>query len=174
MSFHTDFDAWQRLTEPQNCPVCANVPMPDDMQDVFEFPHSWLNAEPVEPLRGACHLTAKQHVVELYELSESELLGLMKELQICIRALKTVTRAVKINVEQHGNSLPHLHFHLYPRYMNDPFPNRAIDYTQKRNQYAEGEFSIFVQNLRAEISGLLLPETPSGDPISASVSSKVG
>jgi diadenosine tetraphosphate (Ap4A) HIT family hydrolase len=58
---------------------------------------------------------------------------------------------VKINYEIHGNSAPHLHLHLYPRYMDDPFPDQAIDYTHDRNWYAPGEFEEFVQKLREAI-----------------------
>jgi diadenosine tetraphosphate (Ap4A) HIT family hydrolase len=119
--------------------------MPTDMVDIIELPHSWLIAEPVDCLRGACHVIAKKHAIELYDLNENELLGLMKEVQIYAWALKTVTGAVKINYEIHGNSAPHLHMHLYPRYIDDPFPGRAIDYHQKIEQYAPGEFQSFVQ-----------------------------
>ena len=154
MSFHSNFARWSRLTDPQHCPVCMSSPMPAGMEDVVEFPHSWLNAEPIECMRGACHLTAKKHAIELDELSDDELLDLMKELQLCIKALKHVTQAVKINIEIHGNTLPHLHMHLYPRTIDDPFPGKAIDYTQKRKMYAEGEFEAFVAALRGEIARL--------------------
>jgi diadenosine tetraphosphate (Ap4A) HIT family hydrolase len=121
------------------------------MVDVVERPHSWLNAQPVDCLKGACHVTAKKHVVELYELEETELLGLMKEVQGYSRALKEVTGAVKINYEIHGNTVPHLHIHLYPRYLDDPFPGRPIDYHRVCNQYREGEFEAFTAALREMI-----------------------
>jgi len=38
----------------------------------------------------------------------------MKDVQTSARALKHVTRAVKINYEIHGNTVPHLHMHLFP------------------------------------------------------------
>jgi diadenosine tetraphosphate (Ap4A) HIT family hydrolase len=152
MSFHTDYDEWMRMADPRECPVCLNLPMPSDMVDVVELPHSWLSAEPIECLKGACHITAKKHVIELFELEEDELLGLMREVQRCARALKVVTGAVKINYEIHGNSLPHLHIHLYPRYIDDPFPGQPIDYRCKINQYNDGDFEIFVREMRKEIS----------------------
>lgn len=152
MSFHTDYDAWKRLTDPQNCPVCNQAPMPEGMEDIAELPHSWLSAEPVDCLKGACHLIAKKHVVELYELNDDELLGLMKEVQLCAKALKKVTNAVKINYEIHGNTVPHLHIHLYPRYLDDPFPGQAIDTTRTSNLYREGEFEAFVAAMRKQIS----------------------
>jgi diadenosine tetraphosphate (Ap4A) HIT family hydrolase len=96
--------------------------MPTDMVNIIELPHSWLIAEPVDCLRGACHVIAKKLAIELYNLNENELLGLMKELQIYAWALKTVSGALKINYEIHGNTALHLHMHLYPRYLDDPFP----------------------------------------------------
>lgn len=155
MSFHTNYERWLAMSEPENCPVCRQDPMPAGMVDIVELPHSWLSAEPVDCLRGACHLTAKRHVVELFELDEEELLGLMKEVQACARALKEVTGAVKINYEIHGNSLPHLHVHLYPRYRDDPFPGQAIDYHQQKRWYTDQAFEAFVDAMRRAIGAAL-------------------
>jgi diadenosine tetraphosphate (Ap4A) HIT family hydrolase len=152
MSFHTDYESWQRMSDPRYCPVCQNEPMPSDMVDLVELPHSWLIAEPVECLRGACHVIAKKHAIELYDLDESELLGLMKEVQVYAWSLKMVTGAVKINYEIHGNTAPHMHMHLYPRYLGDPFPGQAIDYRKRTNQYPSGAFEDFVQQMQKTIS----------------------
>jgi diadenosine tetraphosphate (Ap4A) HIT family hydrolase len=152
MSFHANYEQWLAMTEKENCPVCQQLPMPEGMVDIVELPNSWLSAEPVECLRGACHLTAKQHVIELYEFHDDELLAFMKEVQLCAKALKTVTNAVKINYEIHGNSLPHLHVHLYPRYRDDPFPGKAIDYNQKKRIYLDEEFRAFVDEMRRVIT----------------------
>jgi diadenosine tetraphosphate (Ap4A) HIT family hydrolase len=110
-----------------------------------------LSAEPVECLKGACHLIAKMHAVELYDLNDEQLLAFMKEVQVCARALKQVTGAVKINYEIHGNTVPHLHVHLYPRYLDDPFPGQAIDYKQKQRFYSDREFEAFVTQMREAI-----------------------
>jgi diadenosine tetraphosphate (Ap4A) HIT family hydrolase len=32
-----------------------------------------------------------------------------------------------MNYEIHGNSIRHLHLHLYPRFPGDPYQGRAID-----------------------------------------------
>jgi diadenosine tetraphosphate (Ap4A) HIT family hydrolase len=151
MSFHTDYETWVQLSDPKNCPVCQNLPMPEEMKDIAELPNSWLSAEPWECLKGACHVTAKKHVIELYELSQEELVGLMSDVQRYARALKKVTGAVKINYEIHGNTLPHLHIHLYPRYIGDPFAGQAIDYHQRMNQYTGGAFLTFIKAMQNEI-----------------------
>ena len=48
--------------------------------------------------------------------------------------------------------LPHLHVHLYPRYRDDPFPGKAIDYHKKQRWYTEDEFRLFVVRMREAIA----------------------
>ncbi|MFW6304423.1 MAG: HIT family protein [Candidatus Saliniplasma sp.] len=152
MSFHHDFEKWKEMSDLENCPVCNAELMPEGMIDLYELEHSWLNSEPVECIKWACHVTAKYHGIELYELDEEELLGFMKDVQIYARALKNVTKAIKINYEIHGNTLPHLHIHLYPRTMDDPFPGKTIDYNKKREDlYDEGEYEQFVKEMKEEL-----------------------
>ena len=42
------------------------------------------------------------------------------------RALDSLVEPRRMNYEIHGNSLPHLHLHLYPRFAGDPFEGRPI------------------------------------------------
>ncbi len=159
MSFHTNYDEWLRMTLPEHCPICRAAPMPEGMEDLYELSNTWLNSEPKECLRGACHVTSKHHAVELFDLSDSELLGVTREVAVYARALRTVTGAVKINYEIHGNTLPHLHVHLYPRYLDDPFAGRPIDYNARRTDlYGDGEYQAFVAAMRGEIARLTEPQ----------------
>ncbi|MFW6064765.1 MAG: HIT family protein [Candidatus Natronoplasma sp.] len=155
MSFHSNYNEWKEMNELENCPVCNSDSMPEGMIDLYELEHSWLNSEPVECMKWACHVTAKYHGPELHDLKEEELFGFMKDLQIYSKALKEVTSAVKINYEIHGNTLPHLHVHLYPRTMDDPFPGKPIDYDEKRDDiYEEGEYDGFVKKMRQKLASM--------------------
>ncbi len=156
MSFHQDFEEWERFCRRESCPVCQNWPEPEDHVTIQEFPTSWLIAHPRVCLRGTCCLLLKPHAVELYDLADPDLLTFMREAQICARALKGVTGAVKINYEIHGNTVPHLHMHLFPRHRDDAFPGAPIDFRQVTPPvYREGEFAAFVTAMRAAVSGLL-------------------
>ncbi len=155
MSFHNDYEKWNKMTDPENCPVCRAEPMPEGMIDLYELKHSWLNSEKVECIKWACHATAKYHGIELYHLKDNELSGFMKDIRIYAKALKNVTGGVKINYEIHGNTIPHLHLHLYPRTIDDPFPGQPIDYNKKSTDiYDEGEYEEFVAKMKLELDRL--------------------
>ena len=58
-----------------------------------------------------------------------------------------------MNCEIHGNSLPHLHAHFYPRHPSDPFDGGPIDWNlAKEPVYAEGEFADYVQRVQAALA----------------------
>jgi len=141
MSYHDDIERWTRRCEPKHCPVCRGEEPPEDLVTIRETQRSWLEAHPRVCLPGTCYIMAKAHAVELYDLLEPDLLGFMRDVQMAARALKAVTGAVKINYEIHGNTVLHLHVHLFPRSVDDPFPGQPIQYDRiEPPVYADGAF----------------------------------
>jgi diadenosine tetraphosphate (Ap4A) HIT family hydrolase len=63
-----------------------------------------------------------RHVVEPTELSEREAAAYGREVLMVGRALRDAFAPVKLNYNLLGNSVPHLHTHLVPRYADDPRP----------------------------------------------------
>jgi diadenosine tetraphosphate (Ap4A) HIT family hydrolase len=78
-------------------------------------------------MRGYCCAVMKRHAVELDELSEAEVAALMWDVRRVAGVLREIPNCVKLNYEVHGNTIPHLHVHLYPRYRVDPFERSPID-----------------------------------------------
>jgi diadenosine tetraphosphate (Ap4A) HIT family hydrolase len=63
-----------------------------------------------------------RHVAEPTELSEEEATKYWLELIEVGRRIEGHLDPVKLNYELLGNSLPHLHTHVMPRYADDPKP----------------------------------------------------
>ena len=63
-----------------------------------------------------------RHVAEPTELSPDEASQYWLELLEAGRRLERVLEPVKLNYDVLGNSLPHLHTHVIPRYAEDPKP----------------------------------------------------
>jgi len=80
------------------------------------------------PIPGYVCLVARRHVVEPFELPPVELEQFWQEAMTVGRALHKLFAPPKINYEIHGNSMPHLHMHIYPRSADDPYVGRSIDW----------------------------------------------
>ena len=61
-------------------------------------------------------------------------------------------RAVKLNYEIHGNTLPHLHMHLFPRQPDDEFVGRPVDLKDFRHRYSDHDLAM--------LGSALAPITP--------------
>jgi diadenosine tetraphosphate (Ap4A) HIT family hydrolase len=67
-----------------------------------------------------------RHVVEPYELTDQESISYWRAVQKVAKALASHYRPLKMNYETLGNTVPHLHTHLLPRYVQDPAPGRPF------------------------------------------------
>lgn len=156
MSKWSDPDKWAKLCSGESCVICLQG-CPRDVVALLEA--SWLTVNEDAPMRGYCCLVFQRHAVELHDLSGDEAAAYMRDVQQVSRAVKTLTGAVKMNYEIHGNSLPHLHTHFYPRHVGDMFEGRPIDWgAVTKPVYAKGEFAEYV----ARIQEALTPATADG------------
>jgi diadenosine tetraphosphate (Ap4A) HIT family hydrolase len=154
-SFHYNYDNWAKQAQKEFCPCCNNLPAPDDLLDIAELESSFATAERAAQGRlfGKCHVLAKKHIVHFEDMPEEDMAAFMADVQRTARALRRVTGAIKINYEIHANSGPHLHCHLFPRYLDDDFPSAPIDYriTEPSPYESEEEFLWFVERMRKEL-----------------------
>lgn len=93
-----------------------------------------------------------RHVVEPTELSEEEAAGYWAETLIIARALIEFYKPMKMNYETLGNTSPHLHTHLLPRFEIDPRPGQPfplLAQTDNEAQMPEDRFISEVTGLRS-------------------------
>lgn len=73
---------------------------------------------------GFCRVIWNQHVKEMTDLSEAERQEIMQVVWLVEAAQREVLQPHKINLASFGNMVPHLHWHVIPRYLDDAhFPN---------------------------------------------------
>jgi diadenosine tetraphosphate (Ap4A) HIT family hydrolase len=97
------------------------------MDVLVELPGTWVTAAPDAPLPGYVCMVSKVHVREPFELVGNSRQAWWDEVSSVAEAVQRATGATKLNYEIHGNTIPHLHLHLYPRYVGDPFEGSPID-----------------------------------------------
>jgi diadenosine tetraphosphate (Ap4A) HIT family hydrolase len=107
-----------------DCIICLNG---GPLDVIAELPTTWISAPSRAASPGYVCVVSKRHVVEPFELDEPELSALWAQSMSVAAALTESERPSKMNYEIHGNTIPHLHLHLFPRFAGDPFQGRPID-----------------------------------------------
>ena len=152
MSSWRDADAWARQCSGEACVICADGG-PRDVLAALEVSQATMGDDAVLP--GQCCLVLRRHAVELHHLEDAEGAAFMRDLQRLCRALQAVTGAVKLNLELHGNTLPHLLVHVFPRYAGDPFEGRPIDPRAGRaTPYAPGQLKQLRERLQVALANV--------------------
>lgn len=102
--------------ENNHCPLCA----PCDPQIlIWENQHIRiiLANEPAYP--GFVRVIWKQHVAEMTQLSSAERELLMDKVYLVEELVRGVLQPQKVNLAALGNMVPHIHWHVVPRFADD-------------------------------------------------------
>ena len=153
MSKWSEPEEWRRLRAGEGCPICDSIRIEGKCRGtIVELDAAYLTTQRDQPVRGYCCLVLRRHAVELHELGEDEAGKFMMDLRRVSGALKSVTGAVKLNLEIHGNTIPHLHVHFFPRYVGDRFEDGPIDLRQPwLPDLSSEELEAFADGLRAAL-----------------------
>jgi diadenosine tetraphosphate (Ap4A) HIT family hydrolase len=120
---------WADLTKGIGCEMCENGRPEANRYGVRihagRYTDAYLQRADVQ--RGYTVVIWRgRHVNEPTELDDAEAAGYWAEVLAVARALIEVYRPLKMNYETLGNSLPHLHTHLVPRFTKDPRPGQPF------------------------------------------------
>jgi diadenosine tetraphosphate (Ap4A) HIT family hydrolase len=65
--------------------------------------------------------------VEPFQLSSADSAAFWADAMTVAHVLSDLYEPTKMNCEIHGNTIPHLHMHLYPRFARDLYEGAPID-----------------------------------------------
>lgn len=111
------------------CPACADNEAAERGEDpwaVARLATGYVRLNPVQYYRGASFFVARACVTELHELGPDGRAAHLVEMGEVAEALYRAFGPRKLNYEALGNTVPHLHWWLTPRYSGDPWPRRPI------------------------------------------------
>ncbi len=107
------------------CPMCSRWDTDRDLR-IVELTHSYVILNRDQFFPGYTLLFTKSHVTELFHLEAAVRAELTEEVAIVAKAIYDVFRPTKINYELLGNMVPHMHWHLVPRFASEPLWPRPI------------------------------------------------
>ncbi|WP_286295909.1 HIT family protein [Polynucleobacter sp. TUM22923] len=108
-------------------------------------------------LPGFCRVIWNHHVAEMTDLSYGEREHLMTLVFAVEQAIRQVMKPDKINLAALGNMVPHIHWHVIPRYRDDAFfPGSAWSQrTQETSASAIEARQLLAKNLSAAVKSAI-------------------
>ena len=107
------------------CPMCSRWDDDSDLR-IIELPHSYVILNRDQYFPGYTLLFTKNHITELFHLNQDVRSALMEEVSLVAQALYRTYTPAKINYELLGNMVPHIHWHIVPRFASEVFWPRPI------------------------------------------------
>ncbi len=102
-----------------DCPFCKLLRSGFPLK-ICDLSVSIVVLHPDQLYYGRCMVVLKWHETELYRLSRSDRIAFYEDMIMVAKAISNALKPDKLNYEVLGNVVPHLHWHLIPRYHSDP------------------------------------------------------
>jgi len=123
---------WSERVRGKDCPMCAEG-RPDEIRGTMRIfaghvSDAYLVRNDVGQRGYAVVIWRGRHVSDPTELSKDEASTYFDEILHVARAIEREYRPIKMNFEMLGNSLPHLHTHVVPRYVDDGEPGHPAHF----------------------------------------------
>lgn len=104
--------------DPRCTEACAAIFLPQD-HCIAELAVSTAALFPDQTFRGRCLVTLREHFTELFQLTPAMRNAFLEDVSRLAQAVFHALRPIKINYELLGNQVPHMHWHVIPRYRED-------------------------------------------------------
>lgn len=107
------------------CQMCAKWEAEPEFR-ITELKHCYVLLNRDQFFPGYTFVVSKEHVTELFHLDREARSMVIEEVASTASALHRIFKPDKINYELLGNMVPHMHWHLVPRFRTDPLWPRPI------------------------------------------------
>lgn len=104
----------------KNCVLCSDL-KPDEGQLIWRGDDCRIISVNDPDLPGFCRVIWNHHVAEMTDLSYGEREHLMSLVFVVEEAIRHVMKPAKVNLAALGNMVPHIHWHVIPRFTDDAF-----------------------------------------------------
>ena len=104
-----------------NCVLCKDELKPEEGQLIWRGDDCRVILVNDSDLPGFCRVIWNRHVAEMTDLSYGERDHLMNLVFAVEEAVRHVMHPDKVNIAALGNMVPHIHWHVIPRFKDDAF-----------------------------------------------------
>lgn len=139
-------------SDPKQCLYCTNNQTLKDL--MIEFAQLRVSRAFVfkeQTYYGRCLVAYKDHVNDLYELTDDERNDFMADVAQVTRAMQKAFNPEKINYGAYSDKLSHLHFHLAPKYVDGPDYGGIFQMNPGKVYLTDAEYNDMIEKLKANM-----------------------
>ncbi|MCL2760502.1 MAG: HIT family protein [Desulfuromonadales bacterium] len=131
-----------------NCPMCIKWKEEPKMR-IAELKYCYLMLNQDQFFPGYSLLFTKEHITETFYLKRAARGGVVEELNRVAEVLFKIFEPAKINYELLGNMVPHMHWHIVPRFTTDScWPNSIWSKPHKEVMLSSEEYKERIELIR--------------------------
>lgn len=105
---------------PNNCTFCSLIANVNDNSLIKRFDYGSLFVNFNQYFKGRVMYVFHRHAHDITSIDENELINAEREILSIAKLTKQIFQPELINVASLGNHVQHLHWHIIPRYRNEP------------------------------------------------------
>ncbi|HMS65018.1 MAG TPA: HIT family protein [Ignavibacteria bacterium] len=142
-----------------NCQICDSISLIQKNLNkyfVAELETGYVVLGDRQYFKGYTLFLCKEHFTELHFLEKKFKKKFLLELSLISEAVYNAFKPHKLNYELLGNVCPHLHWHIFPRYKNEPGVKDPVWF--KNIELAKSDEFLSDENELKEIKTILLNE----------------
>jgi len=135
----------------QDCMYCArDERLTNLMIEVAPMRVSTLYLFREQTYRGRCIVALNDHERELFQLSPETQEAYLRDIAQAAKAVHTAFSPDKINYGAFGDTMPHVHFHIVPKYKDGYTWGKMFEMNPAGNeQLGDAEYEEIIARLRA-------------------------
>jgi Diadenosine tetraphosphate (Ap4A) hydrolase and other HIT family hydrolases len=135
-----------------DCLYCTRNQLQHDLMiEICDLNVSTLFLFKEQTYRGRCVVAYKDHVNELFELSEEDRNAFMKDVCRVAKTMSELFKAKKINYGAYSDKLGHLHFHLAPKYVDGPDFGGTFTMNPGKIYLSDAEYAEMITQIKAAL-----------------------
>jgi diadenosine tetraphosphate (Ap4A) HIT family hydrolase len=136
-----------------DCLYCSRNQLQHDLMiEICDLDASTLFLFKEQTYHGRCIVAYKDHVNELFEISESEQNAFMKDVSRVAKALNNAFNPQKINLGAYSDKLGHLHFHIVPKYSDGPDFGGVFQMNPQKVYLSDDGYETLIASIKSALS----------------------
>lgn len=135
-----------------DCLYCTRNQLQHDLMiEICDLSVSTLFLFKEQTYHGRCVVAYKDHVNQLFELSDADRNAFMADVARVAKVLSVVFSPVKINMGAYSDKLQHLHFHLAPKYVDGPDYGGTFQMNPQKVYLSEESYTEIITKIKAAL-----------------------